>query len=71
MTLDQVRTELAKRLEIAQEGKQAMDPVAQAFASGHAAGLEDALKLIDKALFDYESERLRALSQGKAPPPQP
>ena len=48
VTLDQVREELVKRLELARAGSKAVDPTARAFASGHAAGLEDAIKLLDQ-----------------------
>ncbi len=50
MTLDQARAELAKRLQIARQAEQATDLRSQAFASGHAAGLDYALELIDKVL---------------------
>jgi hypothetical protein len=50
MTLDQIREELGKLLESAQAGSKAIDAEARSFNLGHAAGLRDALKLIDKAL---------------------
>jgi hypothetical protein len=50
MTLDQVREELVKMLKLARAGSKAVDPTARAFASGHAAGLEDAIKLINSVL---------------------
>ncbi len=43
MSLDQARAELAKLLHLAREEMQTSDPVAKLFASGRAAGLEDAL----------------------------
>ena len=61
MTLEQVREELAKRIKVAQAGTKATDPTDRAFASGHATGLEDAIKMLDKVLKsqskDLEEDR--------------
>ena len=64
MTLDQVREELVKRLELARAGGKAVDPAARAFSSGHAAGLEDAIKLLDQVLQAEASARIKAAAQG-------
>ena len=65
VTLDQVREQLVKMLAVSREGSKAVDPTAQAFASGHAAGLEDAIKLLDQVLQAEASARLKAAAQGK------
>lgn len=65
MTIDQVREELVKRLELARVGAKAVDPTARVFSSGHAEGLGDALKLIDKALQAEQAARIKAASSGK------
>ena len=65
MTLDQVREELVKRLELAREGSKAVDPTARAFSSGHAAGLEDAIKLLDQILQAEASARIKEAGRGK------
>jgi hypothetical protein len=67
VTLDQVREELAKRLELARAESKAVDPTARAFASGHAAGLEDAIKLIDIFVQVEASARIKAAAQDKGP----
>lgn len=65
MTLDQVREELVKMLALSREGTKAVDPAAKTWASGHAAALEDAIKLIDKALQAERTARLKAAAQGR------
>ena len=65
MTLDQVREQLVRRLELARAGSKAVDPTARAFSSGHAAGLEDAIKLLDQVLQAEASARIKAAAQGK------
>ena len=65
MTLDQVREELVKMLALSREGTKAVDPTAKTWASGHAAALEDAIKLIDKALQAERTARLKAAAQGR------
>jgi hypothetical protein len=45
-----VREELVKLLALSRKGEKAADPKASAWSSGYAAGLKDAIKLIDKAL---------------------
>ncbi|MGO9413477.1 MAG: hypothetical protein ACLQCB_22340 [Spirochaetia bacterium] len=65
MTLDQVREELGRMLETARIGSIAVDPTARAFASGHTAGIEDAIKLIDKALQAEQVARIKAATQGR------
>ncbi len=42
-----------------------MDPTARTFSSSVAAGLEDAIKLIDKALQAEQAARIKAASQGR------
>jgi hypothetical protein len=68
VTLDQVREELAKLLEISRAGSKAVDPTARAFELGRVTGIEDALKLIDKALQAEASARIKAAVQGKTRP---
>ena len=51
-------------LELARVGSKAIDPSARAFASGHAAGLEDAIKLLDQVLQTKASARIKAAAQG-------
>jgi hypothetical protein len=68
MTLDQIREELGKLLESAQAGSKAIDAEARSFNLGHAAGLRDALKLIDKALQAERAARIKAAAQGKSSP---
>jgi hypothetical protein len=65
MTLDQIREELAKRLDSAREGSKAVDPVARAFSMGHAEGFRESLQLIDKALQADQTARNKAAAQGK------
>ncbi len=60
-----VRVELIKTLETARVTSKAVDPSARAFASGHTAGLEDALRLIDKALYEEAATKIKAASQAK------
>jgi hypothetical protein len=50
VSLDQVREELVKMLAASHEGMKAVDPTDRSFESGRVTGLEDAIKLIDKAL---------------------
>jgi hypothetical protein len=64
VTLDQVREQLAKMLEIARAETKAVDPTARTFAAGHAAGLEDAIKLIDKVLQAEQAARIKAAAPG-------
>lgn len=63
-SLDQVREELVKMLELSRTGEKAVDPIARSFASGRVSGIESALKLIDKALQAEASARIRAAAQG-------
>ena len=65
ISLDQVRAELVKELELAREGTKATDPTARAFSLGSVSGLEDALKLIDKALQAQTAARIKAASTGE------
>jgi hypothetical protein len=65
VTLDQVREELVRLLELATAGAKAVDPAARAFSSGHAAGLEDAIKVLDRALPAEQTARIKAAAQGK------
>ena len=58
VTLDQVRAELAKMLELARAGEKAVDPTARAFSSGRATGIEDAIKLINKVLQAEHAKRI-------------
>jgi hypothetical protein len=68
VTFDQVRKELVKMLAVSREGAKAVDPTARSFESGRVTGLEDAVKLIDKALQAEASARIKAAVQGKARP---
>ena len=68
MTLEQVRDELVKLLAVSRKGEKAADPTASAWSSGYVAGLEDAIKLIDKALQAEASARIKAAAQGKTQP---
>jgi hypothetical protein len=60
VNLDLVREELAKMLEVSRAGSKAVDPVARAFSSGHATGIEDAIKILDRALQAERTERIKA-----------
>ncbi|MGA2641089.1 MAG: hypothetical protein ABSG21_09310 [Spirochaetia bacterium] len=60
MALYQVREELARA------GAKATDPGARAFSLGHAEGLGDALKLVDKALQAQTAARIKAAATGSA-----
>jgi hypothetical protein len=68
VTLDQVREALAKLLEVAQAGMKAVDPTARAFASGQTAGLEDAIKVIDRALQEDRTARIKAAARDRDSP---
>jgi hypothetical protein len=68
VTLDQVREELVKMLAVSREGTKAVDPTARSFESGRVTGIEDAVKLIDKALQAEQTARIKAAAQGKAWP---
>ena len=65
LALGQVREKLVRLLELAKTGTKAADPAAQAFSSGHAAGLEDAIKLLDKVLLAEARARMKAAARGK------
>jgi hypothetical protein len=65
VTLDQVREELVKMLAVSREGAKAVDPTARSFESGRVTGLEDAVRLIDKALQAEASARIKAAIQGE------
>jgi hypothetical protein len=65
VTLDQVREELVKMLGVSREGTKAVDPTARTFELGRVTGIEDALKLIDKALQAAASARIKATVQGE------
>jgi hypothetical protein len=65
MTLDQVREELAKMLDLSRIGSKAVDPTARTWAGGRVTGLEDAIKLIDKDLQAEQAARIKAAAQGK------
>ena len=60
MTLDQVREELAKMLELSRTSAKVVDPTARTWASGRVTGLEDAIKLIDQVLQAEASARIKA-----------
>lgn len=64
VTLDQIRKALVKVLELSRAGKKAIDPIARSFESGRVTGLEDAIKLLDKALQAEHAERIKAV-QGR------
>ena len=65
MAFDQVRKELVKMLAVSREGTRAVDPTAKTWASGHAAALEDAITVIDKALQAERTAQLKAAAQGR------
>lgn len=65
VSLDQVREQLVRLLELAQAGREAVDPIAHSFESGRVTGLEDAIKLIDKALQAEAAARIKAAAQGR------
>jgi hypothetical protein len=69
--LDQMREELVKLLELARARSKAMDPTARAFSSGHATGLADAIRILDRALQSEQEARIRAAAQGKDSPRGP
>ena len=60
--------ELVKLLAVSRKDEKAADPTASALSSGYVAGLEDAIKLIDKALQAEASARIEAAAQGKTQP---
>jgi hypothetical protein len=65
VTLDHVREELGKMLELSQKSTKAVDPIARSFESGRVTGLEDAIKLIDKVLQAEQAARIKTAEQGK------
>ena len=65
MAIDQVRAELAGMLAFSKESMKGVDLGARSVAAGRVAGLEDALALIDRLLYEQEAESLRILSQAK------
>ena len=67
VTLDHVREELGKMLELSQKGTKAVDPIARSFESGRVTGLEDAIKLIDKVLQAEQAARIKVIAQGSIP----
>jgi len=62
VTLDHVREELAKMLELSRTSAKAVDPTARTWAGGRVTGLEDAIKLIDQVLLAEQEARLKASS---------
>jgi hypothetical protein len=62
VSLDEMRRELVRLLELARAGSKAIDPTARAFSSGHSAGLQDAIRIIDRAL---QAEPVKPAVQGK------
>jgi hypothetical protein len=64
--LDQIRVELTVALETARTGTQAVDRDARAFALGRVSALEEAIRLIDKALQDQASARTKAATTGES-----
>ena len=65
MPLDQVREELAAALETSKAGTKAVDPEARTFALGRVSALEEAIRLIDKALQQQASARIKAAATGE------
>jgi hypothetical protein len=61
MTIHHIHAELMKLLELSRSGKGAVDPAARAFTSGYAAGLVNAMRVIERAL----QEDLEARSPAK------
>jgi hypothetical protein len=66
ISLDQVREELAAALETARAGTKAVDREARTFALGRVSALEEAIRLMDKALQDQASAQIKAAATGKA-----
>jgi hypothetical protein len=66
LTIDHIRMELMKLLELSRSGKGAVDPAARAFASGYAAGLVNAMKVIERALQVQEDPEERGLARRPA-----
>jgi len=50
MDLEQVRVELITALGLSRVGKKAVDPVAKTFSMGRISGLEEALRILDRAI---------------------
>ena len=67
MTLDEIRDQIFSALEMSRAGLKAVDPVARAFSEGRVSGLDDALRIIDKALQVVRAERTKAIASGKDP----
>ena len=64
-SLDQVREELVASLEISRVGSKAVDPVARSFSTGRISGLEEALRILDKALQEEHTARIRAAAKDR------
>jgi len=58
-----IREQLSRMLKVAREGMK--EPTARAFASGHAAGLEDAIKVVDRSSQAEQAARLNAAAEGR------
>ena len=65
VSLDQAREELVASLEMSRVGSKAADPVARSFSMGRISGLEEALRILDKALQAEQAARIKAAAQGK------
>lgn len=65
VTTDQIREELARLLETSEAGTKAVDQQARALALGRVSGLEEAIRLIDKAVQEQASARIKAAATGK------
>lgn len=65
MSNENIRSDLVSLLESAQAGTKAIDPIAHSFESERVTGLEDAIKLIDKALHAERAARIKAAVQGR------
>jgi hypothetical protein len=67
-SLGQVREKLCKLLSLATAGEKTGNPTARSWSAGNAAGIETAIKLIDKALIGEASVRVGAIDPGKSRP---
>ena len=65
VTLDPVREELAAALETSKAGTKAVDREARTFALGRVSALEEAIRIIDKALQEQASARTKVAVTGE------
>jgi hypothetical protein len=65
VSLDQARDEIVASLEMSRVGSKAVDPVARSFSMGRISGLEEALRILNKALQAEHAARIRAAAQDR------